>query len=124
MGSKCHAMIFFIQEMRSKCLAMSFFISKCVQNALQLVSVFQKVIFKLLGVTRILLPRMLMQCAKYRPETLDQKSRYLSYFHTTVVTNIKRNDCRRLHNAISISQKERRRKLFRFNWLPPYLYQF
>ena len=37
-----------------------------------------------------------------------------SAFHT-VVTNIKRNDCRLLHNGISISKKERRRKLFRFN---------
>ena len=33
----------------------------------------------------------------------------------TVVTNIKRNNCRLLHNGISILQKERRRKLFRFN---------
>ena len=35
--------------------------------------------------------------------------------NATVVTNIKRNDCRLLHRAISISQKERRRKLFRLN---------
>ena len=33
----------------------------------------------------------------------------------TVVTNIKRNDCRLLHSGISISKNERRRKLFRFN---------
>ena len=32
-----------------------------------------------------------------------------------MVTNIKRNDCRLLHNDISISPKKRRRKLFRFN---------
>ena len=34
---------------------------------------------------------------------------------STVVTNIKRNDCRLLNNGIYISKKERRRKLFRFN---------
>ena len=33
----------------------------------------------------------------------------------TVITNIKWNDCRLLHNNISISKKERRLKLFRFN---------
>ena len=40
---------------------------------------------------------------------------YLKYFTNTVVTNIKRNACRLLHSCISISKKERRRKLFRFN---------
>ena len=34
---------------------------------------------------------------------------------TTVVTNKKRNDCRLLQRGISISKKERRRKLFRFH---------
>ena len=33
----------------------------------------------------------------------------------TVVTKLKRNDCRLLHNDISISKKEGRRKLFRYN---------
>ena len=33
----------------------------------------------------------------------------------TVVTNIKRIDCRLPHSGISISKRERRRKLFRFN---------
>ena len=33
----------------------------------------------------------------------------------TVVTNIRRNDCRLLHGGISTSNKVRRRKLFRFN---------
>ena len=35
--------------------------------------------------------------------------------HTTVVTNIKRNDCRLFHARISISKKEGKRKLFCFN---------
>ena len=39
---------------------------------------------------------------------------YKKYVYT-VVTNIKRNDCRLLRNGIYISKKERRRKLFRFN---------
>ena len=34
---------------------------------------------------------------------------------TTVVTNIKRNDCRLLYRGIYISKKERRHKLFSFN---------
>ena len=33
----------------------------------------------------------------------------------TVETNKKRTDCRLLHSGISISKKERRRKLFHFN---------
>ena len=32
-----------------------------------------------------------------------------------MVTNIKRNDCRLFHSGLSISKKERRRKLIRFN---------
>ena len=37
------------------------------------------------------------------------------YFICTVVTNTKRNDCHLLHSSISISKKEPRYKVFRFN---------
>ena len=48
----------------------------------------------------------------------------IRWMSTTVVTNIKRNNCRLHHSGISIKKKERRLKLFCLIWLPSYIYIF
>ena len=51
-------------------------------------------------------------------ERMEKQTEYLKHLYIrihTVITNIKRNDCRLLRSGISISKKEQRRKLFSIN---------
>ena len=88
-------------------------IHKCISSKLSFIFIYNRYLYNDLNLANI--P---VKCLPAASRILVP-SRCLSIY-LKIVTIIKRNDCRLLHNGISISKSERRRKLFRFNLVTSY----